>query len=64
MINGLMFVRGASQDYDLWDSMGCDGWSYKDVLPYFIKSESTSNVELLESGNIARPLLYDTNSIR
>ena len=50
MINGLMFIRGARQDYDLWDSMGCDGWSYKDVLPYFIKSESTSNVELLESG--------------
>lgn len=38
-INGLIYIRGQREDYDLWSSMGCDGWSYDEVLPYFIKSE-------------------------
>jgi choline dehydrogenase len=39
-INGLAFVRGNSTDYDGWAQMGCPGWSYDDVLPYFKKLES------------------------
>lgn len=38
-INAQIYTRGAAQDYDDWRQMGCDGWSYSDVLPYFIKSE-------------------------
>ncbi|XP_062603388.1 glucose dehydrogenase [FAD, quinone]-like [Saccostrea cucullata] len=38
-INGMMIVRGSHHDYDGWAKDGCLGWSYKDVLPYFIKSE-------------------------
>lgn len=39
-INGLIYIRGQSQDYDHWQSLGALGWSWKDVLPYFLKSES------------------------
>ncbi|MEP2946592.1 MAG: GMC family oxidoreductase N-terminal domain-containing protein [Lentilitoribacter sp.] len=38
-INAQIYTRGAAQDYDDWRQMGCDGWSYSDVLPYFKKSE-------------------------
>jgi choline dehydrogenase len=40
-INGLIFNRGQRLDYDAWEKMGCTGWSYKDVLPWFKKLEST-----------------------
>ena len=39
-INGMLYVRGNARDYDRWAQMGCSGWSYDDVLPYFKKSES------------------------
>ncbi len=38
-INGLIYIRGQKQDFDLWRQLGCTGWSYDDVLPYFIKCE-------------------------
>jgi len=39
-INGMVFVRGQSHDYDHWAQLGNKGWSYKDVLPYFKKMEN------------------------
>ena len=39
-INAMVYIRGNKWDYDNWAAMGCDGWSYEDVLPYFKKSES------------------------
>lgn len=39
-LNGLLYVRGDRHDYDNWEVQGNDGWSYADVLPYFIKSEN------------------------
>ncbi|MCJ2131410.1 GMC family oxidoreductase [Methylobacterium sp. E-045] len=38
-INGLIFVRGQSDDYDHWAALGNAGWAWKDVLPYFVRSE-------------------------
>jgi len=38
-INAMMYARGHKYDYDLWASLGNEGWSYDDVLPYFKKSE-------------------------
>src|ERR1700720_4541895 len=38
-INGMLYVHGNPADYDGWAQMGCRGWSYADVLPYFKKSE-------------------------
>ena len=34
-INGLLYIRGQEQDYDLWRQLGNVGWSWDDVLPYF-----------------------------
>ena len=39
-INGLIYIRGQREDFDLWRQMGNAGWSYDDVLPFFRKSES------------------------
>ncbi|MFT5507466.1 MAG: choline dehydrogenase [Hyphomicrobiaceae bacterium] len=38
-INGHLYVRGQSRDYDTWAQLGNRGWSYDDVLPYFKRSE-------------------------
>ena len=38
-INGMLYVRGNPADFDGWAQMGCRGWSYDEVLPFFRKSE-------------------------
>ena len=38
-INGLLYIRGQERDYDIWRQLGNKGWSWREVLPYFIKAE-------------------------
>ena len=40
-INGMFYMRGHSLDYDTWRQMGCEGWSYADILPYFKRMETS-----------------------
>ncbi|XP_063912750.1 alcohol dehydrogenase [acceptor]-like [Zophobas morio] len=40
-INAMMYCRGNCKDYDKWYQLGNRGWSCKDVLPYFKKSENS-----------------------
>ena len=39
LINGMVYFRGHPRDYDDWSRSGATGWSYREVLPYFCKSE-------------------------
>lgn len=39
-INGMLYVRGQAEDYDLWSQLGNSGWSYEEVLPDFKACES------------------------
>jgi len=39
-INGLIYIRGQKEDFDHWARLGNSGWSYQDLLPYFIRSEA------------------------
>ncbi|MDQ2151083.1 GMC family oxidoreductase N-terminal domain-containing protein [Alcaligenaceae bacterium A4P071] len=38
-VNGLVYSRGQREDFDDWEKMGNPGWGYRDVLPYFKRSE-------------------------
>lgn len=38
-INGMLYVRGQHADFDLWRQLGCEGWAWDDVAPYFRRAE-------------------------
>jgi choline dehydrogenase-like flavoprotein len=38
-LNYMAYVRGHPGDFDAWAAGGADGWSYAEVLPYFLKAE-------------------------
>jgi choline dehydrogenase len=38
-INAMVYMRGQASDYDSWAALGNSGWSFRDVLPYFIRME-------------------------
>jgi choline dehydrogenase len=42
-INGMVYTRGHPTDYDEWAAAGNAGWSFKDVLPYFRRSENNEH---------------------
>ncbi|MDO5606206.1 MAG: GMC family oxidoreductase N-terminal domain-containing protein [Paracoccus sp. (in: a-proteobacteria)] len=44
-INAQIYTRGNALDYDGWRQMGCTGWGYEDVLPYFRRSEDNDTFE-------------------
>jgi choline dehydrogenase-like flavoprotein len=39
-VNMMLWVRGERSDFDGWRDLGCDGWGYDDVLPYFKRAET------------------------
>lgn len=41
-INAMLYVRGHPSDYDEWADLGCEGWDWKSVLPYFQQSEGNA----------------------
>ena len=44
-INGLLYIRGQEEDYNVWRQLGNAGWGWNDVLPYFIKAENQERGE-------------------
>lgn len=43
-INAMLYVRGHPGDYDDWADLGCDGWDWQSVLPWFRKSEGNARL--------------------
>jgi len=41
-INAMLYVRGHQRDYDEWAQLGCKGWAFDDVLPFFKKAEGSN----------------------
>ena len=54
-INGMVYIRGARYDYDRWSEMGCVGWSWNEVFPYFTRAE-TFEGEPVQSHGRSGPL--------
>jgi choline dehydrogenase-like flavoprotein len=50
-INAEIYTRGCPEDYDHWaKNLGCEGWSWNDLKPYFIKSENNMRLAGSEHG--------------
>jgi choline dehydrogenase len=49
-INGLVYVRGQPEDFDGWAAAGARGWSWKEVLPYFMRGEDWSGASVTGRG--------------
>jgi choline dehydrogenase-like flavoprotein len=43
LINAMIYTRGQPEDYDGWAALGCKGWGYAGVLPYFKRSEDNAH---------------------
>lgn len=39
-VNAMVYIRGTAQDYDDWRALGCSGWGWDEVLPFFKRAES------------------------
>jgi len=44
-INGMIYVRGDRADFDSWAAQGAVGWSYEQLLPYFVRTEDQQRSE-------------------
>ncbi|GJQ78191.1 hypothetical protein Trydic_g2521 [Trypoxylus dichotomus] len=49
VLNAMIYSRGNKRDYDKWAADGNPGWSYEEVLPYFLKSEDNRNPYLAKT---------------
>lgn len=50
VLNGMMYIRGSRKDYDDWSALGNEGWSYNEILPYFLKSEDNHQIDEMDRG--------------
>ncbi|RWS23195.1 glucose dehydrogenase (acceptor)-like protein 3, partial [Leptotrombidium deliense] len=50
VLNYMLYVRGNRRDYDNWARLGCETWSFEEVLPYFIKSEDNTDPHFASNG--------------
>jgi choline dehydrogenase len=62
-INGMLWIRGAPADYDGWAQMGCHGWSYDEVLPYFKSIERYAPGQAAQRGKSGPVLVEDYRTI-
>jgi choline dehydrogenase len=61
-INGMVYIRGHASDYDHWSQLGCSGWGWDDVLPYFRRAEASERGACDHHGG-AGPLATSTRHL-
>jgi choline dehydrogenase-like flavoprotein len=49
-VNGMLYLRGNEENYNEWAARGCEGWSFKDILPFFRKLENHEDGETAYHG--------------
>jgi len=68
-VNAMLYVRGQKEDYDHWASLGNDGWSFNDVLPYFRNTQHQErgadkfhgvNGPLNVADSVSKPPIHDS----
>lgn len=50
VLNYMLYIRGNRRDYDKWASSGAPGWGWREVFPYFLKSEDNRDPEVALNG--------------
>lgn len=58
-MNSMIYIRGLPSDYDRWEEAGCEGWGWKDVLPWFKHSESNQIGQSADFHGFKGELLVD-----
>ncbi|QGZ63419.1 GMC family oxidoreductase [Paraburkholderia acidisoli] len=43
-VNAMIYIRGQHEDFDDWQALGAHGWAWRDVLPFFVKSEGNARL--------------------
>ncbi|XP_060067761.1 glucose dehydrogenase [FAD, quinone]-like [Ylistrum balloti] len=49
ILNNMLYLRGSKEGYDEWEKAGCKGWGFRDVIPYFLKSEDNEGEQFKPS---------------
>ena len=65
-INGMVYIRGQREDYDEWAAAGNPGWSFAELLPYFLRSEHNTRgakAVVLCGGTVNSPQLLELSGI-
>lgn len=60
----MVYVRGNRRNFDQWAAEGAEGWSYKDVLPYFKKMEDNRDSNYVANGMIAPVSFFQVKNMR
>lgn len=51
-VSSMVYLRGSSKNYNLWERLGAAGWGFRDVVPYFHKLENFRIEEFQTSGKL------------
>ncbi|TGO25930.1 hypothetical protein BPAE_0069g00020 [Botrytis paeoniae] len=53
-VNNEVYTRGTKGDYEEWKEMGCEGWGWKDVEPYFQRMEKIVGEDVKEAERVRK----------
>jgi choline dehydrogenase len=62
-INAMIYIRGNASDFDRWPDEGAPGWSYQELLPYFIRSECNERGDSRYHGHSGPLHVQDSRSM-